>query len=48
VASIGALALLVVTALWRVRLKIGYELWHASHIVLALVAVDGGIVHMVG
>ncbi len=48
VASIGALALLVVTALWRVRLKIGYELWHASHIVLALVAVGGGIVHMVG
>jgi predicted ferric reductase len=48
VASIGALTLLVVTALWRVRLKIGYELWHASHIVLALVAVGGGIVHMVG
>ena len=30
------------------QLKIGYELWHASHIVLALVAVGGGIVHMVG
>jgi predicted ferric reductase len=47
-ASIGALALLVVTALWRVKLKIGYELWHASHIVLALVAVGGGIMHMIG
>jgi predicted ferric reductase len=48
VTSIGALVLLVVMALWRVRLKIRYELWHASHIVLALVAIGGGIVHMVG
>ena len=47
-ASLGALVLLVVTALWRVRLRISYELWHASHIVLALVAVGGGLVHMVG
>ena len=46
--SLGALVVLVVTALWRVRLRISYELWHASHIVLALVAVGGGLVHMVG
>ena len=46
--ALGALVLLVVTALWRVRLRISYELWHASHIVLALVAVGGGLVHMVG
>jgi predicted ferric reductase len=47
-ASVGALLVLVVTALWRVKLKIGYELWHRGHIVLALVAVGGGLVHMVG
>jgi predicted ferric reductase len=45
--SIGSLILLVVTALWRTRLKIGYELWHASHIVLALTAVFAGMFHMV-
>jgi predicted ferric reductase len=48
VLSIGALFTLVVTALWRVKLKIGYELWHRTHIVLALTAIGGGIVHMVG
>ena len=37
--SIGALVVLVVTALWRTRLRISYELWHAAHIALALVAV---------
>jgi len=46
--SLGALILLVVTALWRVRLKIGYEWWHLSHIALALTAVTGGLLHMVG
>src|SRR5215471_1801313 len=46
--SIFALIALVVTALWRARLNIGYETWHLSHIVLALVAVTAGLVHMVG
>jgi predicted ferric reductase len=46
--SIGCLVLLVVTALWRAKLRISYELWHAGHIALALVAVGGGLVHMVG
>src|SRR5215469_14367775 len=46
--SIFALIALVVMALWRVRLNIGYETWHLSHIVLALVAVTAGLVHMVG
>ncbi|HYN60594.1 MAG TPA: ferric reductase-like transmembrane domain-containing protein [Rubrivivax sp.] len=48
VLSIGALAALVVAALWRVKLKLGYELWHRTHIALALVAIIGGIVHMIG
>ena len=48
VLSIGALFALVVTALWRVKLKISYETWHRTHILLALVAITGGIVHMVG
>jgi predicted ferric reductase len=46
--SVGCLIVLVVTALWRVKLKIPYEMWHLSHIVLAVVAVTAGIVHMVG
>ncbi len=48
VISLGALIVLVFTALWRRQLKIGYELWHLSHIVLAVVAVGGGLLHMVG
>ncbi len=47
-ASIFALVALVVAALWRVRLGLSYELWHASHIVLAVVAVVAGVAHMVG
>ena len=35
-------------ALWRARLKISYETWHLSHIVLAVTAVTAGVVHMVG
>ncbi|CAD6532985.1 ferredoxin reductase family protein [Paraburkholderia metrosideri] len=46
--SIGSLIVLVVTALWRKQLKIRYELWHLSHIVLALTAVFAGMLHMVG
>ena len=46
--SVGALVTLVVTALWRVRLRIPYEWWHISHIALAVVAVTGGVIHMVG
>jgi predicted ferric reductase len=48
IVSIGALIALVVAALWRVRLKIGYEAWHLSHIVLAVVAIAAGVAHMVG
>ena len=48
IVSIVALIALVVAALWRVRLKIGYEAWHLSHIILAVVAIAAGIAHMVG
>ena len=34
-------------ALWRARLKISYEAWHLSHIVLAVAAVAAGLAHMV-
>ena len=46
--SLGSLVVLVVTALWRTQLKISYETWHITHIALAVVAVGGGLLHMVG
>jgi predicted ferric reductase len=48
VLSILAVIALVVMALWRVKLNIGYEAWHLSHIVLAVVAITAGVVHMAG
>jgi predicted ferric reductase len=48
VLSICSLIVLVIAALWRAKLRIGYETWHVSHIVLAVVAVTGGLLHMVG
>jgi predicted ferric reductase len=48
IVSIVALIALVVAALWRVRLRIGYEAWHLSHVILAVVAIAAGIAHMVG
>ena len=35
-------------AVWRTKLKLSYETWHLTHIVLAVVAVAAGILHMVG
>ena len=46
--SLGALIALVVMALWRTELKIKYETWHLTHIVLAVTAVTLGLLHMVG
>jgi predicted ferric reductase len=48
VLSICSLIALVVMALWRSKLNIRYETWHLTHIVLAVVAVTGGLLHMVG
>ena len=46
--SIYALIALVAMALWRAKLKLRYETWHLTHIVLALVAVAAGLLHMIG
>ncbi|MGH8610747.1 MAG: ferredoxin reductase family protein, partial [Gammaproteobacteria bacterium] len=46
--SIFSVIALVVTALWRAALKIKYETWHLTHVVLAVVAITAGVVHMVG
>jgi predicted ferric reductase len=46
--SIFSVIALVVTALWRATLKLKYETWHLTHIVLAVVAIAAGVVHMVG
>ena len=46
--STYSLIALVVMALWRTKLKLSYETWHLTHIVLAVVAVAAGILHMVG
>ena len=46
--SLFALIALVVTALWRAKLNIRYETWHLTHIALAVIAVTGGLLHMVG
>jgi predicted ferric reductase len=46
--SIYSLIALVVMALWRAKLKINYEAWHLTHIVLALAAVAAGLLHMIG
>jgi predicted ferric reductase len=46
--STYALIALVVMSLWRVQLGIRYEIWHATHILLAVVAIVAGIIHMIG
>jgi predicted ferric reductase len=46
--STYALIALVVTAVWRTKLRLSYEAWHLTHILLAVVAVAAGILHMVG
>jgi predicted ferric reductase len=46
--STYSLIAIVVMALWRTKLRIGYEWWHRTHVWLALIAVAAGILHMVG
>jgi predicted ferric reductase len=41
-----ALIAIVVTSVWRRRLRLSYELWHAAHTVLAVVAVVGALAHV--
>ncbi|WP_333834290.1 ferredoxin reductase family protein [Rubrimonas sp.] len=45
VAALAALALLVLTSMLRERLPMKYEVWRASHVVLAIAAVAGGLHH---
>jgi len=46
VAAVGAVVVLTVTSVWRVRLRLSYEVWHVIHTVLAVVAVVGALVHI--
>lgn len=46
--SVYSLIALVVMALWRAKLKIRYEIWHLTHILLAIIAVTAGLLHMLG
>jgi predicted ferric reductase len=46
--STYTLIALVAMALWRTKLRLRYETWHVTHLVLAVVAVGAGLVHMVG
>ena len=47
VVAISALLILVVTSILRDRLPWRYEIWRATHLVLGLVAVGGGLHHAV-
>lgn len=44
--STYSLIALIIMALWRVKLRLSYEVWHLSHIILAVMAVVAGILHM--
>ncbi|NDL65685.1 ferredoxin reductase family protein [Acerihabitans arboris] len=44
--STYSLIALIVMALWRVKLRLSYEFWHLTHIILAVVAVAAGLLHM--
>jgi predicted ferric reductase len=46
--STYALIALVVTSLLRVQFRIRYEIWHITHILLAVLAIVAGIIHMIG
>ncbi len=46
--SVYSLIALVVMAVWRTKLRIRYETWHLTHILLAIIAVTAGLLHMVG
>jgi len=46
--SVYSLIALVIMALWRVKLKIRYETWHLTHLLLAIIAVTAGLLHMLG
>ncbi len=45
-AALFALVVLVVTSVWRRRLRLSYEAWHVIHTVLAVVIVVGALGHV--
>lgn len=45
-AALLALVVLIVTSVWRLPLRLSYEVWHAMHTVLALVLVLGALGHI--
>jgi predicted ferric reductase len=45
-AALLALIVLIVTSVWRQRLRLSYEAWHVVHTVLALVLVVGALGHV--
>jgi predicted ferric reductase len=45
-AAVLSVIALVVTSVWRRQLRLSYELWHAFHTVLAVVAVGGALAHV--
>ena len=46
VAAAGAVVVLVATSVWRLRLRLSYELWHVVHTVLAVVVILAALVHV--
>jgi predicted ferric reductase len=44
--AVAAVTGLVITSVWRLRLRLSYEVWHATHTVLAVVAVLGALGHV--
>ena len=42
----GALVLLVVSSIWRRKLRLSYEVWQVLHAVLAVIAVVAALVHV--
>jgi predicted ferric reductase len=45
-AAVLSVIALVVSSVWRQQLRLSYELWHALHTVLAVVAVGGALAHV--
>jgi predicted ferric reductase len=45
-AALLALVVLIVSSVWRERLRLSYETWHVVHTVLALVLIVGGLLHI--
>jgi predicted ferric reductase len=45
-AALAALVVLIVSSVWRRRLRLSYEAWHLIHTVLAVVLVVGALLHI--